>query len=258
MQEIINFFITKMSTLRVWGLENSTYYALAVVAIVYILIKKKEGYIWTLALLWCIMFLILYFPVTAYLIDLGLGEEIHWRSLWMLPNIMLIGYMATEYIADRQTVVRQLTAFGGLAVMLFMISRSPYTKEYFQRAENMFKIPNEAIEVADIMLEEDYVKAVVPLSISAYMRQYDPQIQLLYSRDGFSNSEQWLAHYILDSEQNGTISEDSWSIHLRDYKYNFFVIERGSGLDITLTNIGFTEWDQTSNYIIYHREVEEP
>lgn len=111
---------------------------------------------------------------------------VYWRLMWMVPVSFVIAYFLVKMVCRfRKNVVR--IAAAAMAVLCIIVTGERiYTVETFQQAENEYKLPQAAIEVADVMGLAGFgwkVKAVVPNELLCYIRQYRCDVGLFYGRN---------------------------------------------------------------------------
>ena len=121
-----------------------------------------------------------FFPLFYYGYQI-LDQGTYYRILWILPMTVTIGYASVK-ILGRYPMGSIL-----IGAMVIMISgKYIYSNEYISQAENAYHIPQEVIEVCDIMMpkeEEENVKGVFPDGLIHFIRQYSSRIHMAYGRD---------------------------------------------------------------------------
>lgn len=111
---------------------------------------------------------------------------VYWRLLWMVPVIFVTAYFFVEMIYKLRKNGIRIVAAVAVLFCLIVTGERIYTTVTFQRAENEYKLPQAAIEVADTMAAVGIdwkVKAVVPNELLCYIRQYRCDVGLLYGRN---------------------------------------------------------------------------
>ena len=126
-------------------------------------------------------------PLFRYLWVDGLHLQYYWRVLWIVPVIPFCACLAPA-ITEK---LNNSSLKGGIAVTcaaVFVLTGTFIYSQahcyFFIPAENMEKLPQPAIEIAEALLElEDHPRVVAEPSIGIYLRQYSSDIDLLYGRD---------------------------------------------------------------------------
>ena len=77
--------------------DEGLHFILMFLALIYIMISKKEKYHRRLFIGYSLIFTIVYFcPVTSWVITRAVGELVYWRMLWMMPLPVIIAYAAVK------------------------------------------------------------------------------------------------------------------------------------------------------------------
>lgn len=195
------------------------------------------------------LFFVPYFYMAYSLLD-----ETYYRILWMLPMTVVIAYAGCKLIGVHTKIGLAL-----LSVILVMSGTYVYKSQYITKAENEYHLPQEAIEVCDMIKPEpgkERVWAAVPTDLVHFVRQYTTTIQLAFGRDRMVAAwDAWLWYtpnelydlYIqptMDLQQLSDISTDMYC--------NYVVLEKtkeligGEPADFELMKIG-----ETQHYDVY-------
>jgi len=168
---------------------DSTYLVLFYIALLYAFIadrKLRELLVYPSLTVMVIAFM----PVTAKIIaEYIIGAEVYWRVFWLLPIIIVIAYAATHMIMSRKKASSRSITFLVLLLLIALSGKFILTGENFEMPENYFKIPNEAIFIAEMIKEDKGTdiesaapKLAVPYELACTIRQYDASIPLLFGR----------------------------------------------------------------------------
>lgn len=134
---------------------------------------------------------------------------VYWRLMWMVPVSFVIAYFFVKVIYRfRRKAVRFIAVAAAISAIIVTGDRI-YTKETFQKAENDYKLPQAAIEVADVMAAAGVdwkVKVVVPNELLCYIRQYRCDVGLFYGRNagGFISDIGEDEQKVYEQMSNGT------------------------------------------------------
>lgn len=144
--------------------------------------KQKDRRV-LMVLLPITVFAIFMFPLFAWVVIQYAETEIYYRILWLLPVTAVIAYVGAK-LASGLKGWRRLGAVGVLVAIICFCGDYVYDNPYFTKAENTFHVPNTVIELCDGMILPDReVRAVVPVDMVQYVRQYTPYVQLAFGRD---------------------------------------------------------------------------
>lgn len=182
----------------------------------------------------------------------------YWRLLWMFPNAIIVALAIMVFVKSRKKKWIKIIILVVVGVILLFSGTNTFVERYFILIQNAQKISQEAIDVSEaIMKIEESPKVVVPWQLYSEMRQYAPEISLLYGRnvDGYITS--W--------------SEDSMNIafHMEqenpDYDYILSMVVRNECEFIVtykdkpiqeeyLSKYGYVKKCEASGYYIYYNE----
>lgn len=113
----------------------------------------------------------------------------YWRVFWLFPVAFVVSAAAIVWY---EKIKQQKKQFIFLLVLIFLIGcngKNMFVKQMFYTdTRNAYKLPQEAIDVADALLELDTEPRVVMCSeLYSYVRQYSTDIKMMYGRnaDGY-------------------------------------------------------------------------
>lgn len=174
-------------------------------------------------------------------------SETYYRLLWLIPMSMVSAYGALKLCAKRRKLMLVLMSIAIIACGSFV-----YSSEHITKAENMYHLPQEAIEVAELIdPEEGRVMALVPADLIYYIRQYSSNISMPYGREMLI--ARWDYYNAMYEAMEGVeVIETSSFVELtRDYACNYVVLKKDRKIQEPLTDYGFILYAQTDNYVIY-------
>lgn len=134
----------------------------------------------------------------ATIFDSDVGGRFSW--VFMIPAVAALGctFMVTglehnqegENESDRKTVEKkQMLLVIILVPVIFLCGVFQITDYRFQKAENLYKLPQSLIDISDTILEEQNAKGdgkariIVPYEIAHVFRQYSTDIEMLFGED---------------------------------------------------------------------------
>lgn len=172
---------------------------------------------------------VLFFIPYFYMLYDTLDNGTYYRVLWMLPMTVVIAYAGCRLIG-----VHTKMGLALLAVLLIFSGTYVYTGEYMRVAENEYHIPQEVIEVCDMIRPDEgreRVWAAFPPEMVHFVRQYTTTIQLPFGRDQLVSSwkknenplyDLYASDYVMDMEQ---LSE-----YATEYYCNYVILEKDRDL----------------------------
>ena len=216
-----------------------------------------------------------YNPVFPHLLTLFTKiDSEYYRFFWMTPVIVLVPYVATKLIlALMNGEITHKKSVIALTVAIFVLAANPMFKSGMRLAENEYKVPNEMIEVSEIIhadSEREYPKAFLEYEYNMQMRQYDAKMLLTIDREDYlyAVSKEYTTQMIDDDEfpqyrllagliryQNVNPEKIVDALEMTDTEY--IVLTTGSTMIPVLKREGLTEVATTKNHTILKYEQQE-
>ena len=216
MREIIEIFKAYNGT--------GYYCILFIIALIYLWFTEEDKRIRALLIYTPTVIQILFFIPIFYVIYNRLDDGTYYRILWLLPMTVVIAYAGCKVIGIHTRVGLAL-----LSAILVMSGTYVYKSVYMTRAENEYHIPQEVVEVCEIIKPEEgkeRVWAVVPLDLIHYVRQYTTRIQLAYGRDSIVQSWVKADNELYDLYAEPVMDLDRLSEVATEYYCNYVIIEK--------------------------------
>lgn len=233
--------------------------ALFFAALLYLIAVKREEEEGDRKLIvgYSILFAILYLcPVTAYIImEYCIGTSVYWRMFWLLPTIIVTSYVFVKWLFSTRGR-GQFALFFAVAAVVIVVTGAPvYTQENFSAAENAYKIPQNAIDICELIEQdrgEGTAKVTVPNELLCYIRQYDASIRMPYGRNALTGQRLGERRtQIYEMMTSGNIDWERMIQLLKDEKSNYFVYPAGIGVE-ELESGGYTLIGDVNGYSIYN------
>lgn len=143
----------------------------------------------------------------------------------------------------------------GLVVMTAAVIASGtyvYQSEHITKAENWYHLPQEAVEVAELIdPEEGRVTAIVPADLIYYIRQYSSRINMPYGREMLIARWDYYNDIYEAMEETEVIETSSFVELTRAYGCDYVVLNKERKTEEPLTDYGFVLYAQTEKYLIY-------
>ena len=154
------------------------------ISLIYLWIVEKRKPVRILFIYVPVILLLVFFnPLFAKLVYRVADDEIYYRILWLLPMTIVTAFAIVDVFGKLEGVKK--AAFGVVSALVVMMSgRFIYNNPYFERAENLYHMPQTVVDICDaIEVEGREVKAVFPLEMLQYVRQYSPVVCMPYGRE---------------------------------------------------------------------------
>lgn len=229
--------------------QNKFLFGIFLFFLLYLWLKEKNKICRALFVYVPTMMLILFFcpifrKVFVALLD---DAETYYRLLWLLQMSMVSAYGAVKLCSKYRKI--------GLVVMTIAIvvcGSYVYKSEHITKAENWYHLPEEAVEVAELIdPEEGRVMAIVPSDLIYYIRQYSSRINMPYGREMLIARWDYYNDIYEAMEEAEVIETASFVELTRSYGCDYVVLKNERELEEPLTDYGFTVYAQTENYLIY-------
>ena len=228
---------------------QSRYQLLLYLSIVIILLKEKESWKRITFGWYGIACLIgLMNPIIVKITSIIWGESVAYycRQISLIPIFIVIAY---GMVLALHKIRAKNKAIIVILVVLFMCinGQNIYEENWYTKAENFNKIPNEVIEIADFFQNKgSSIRIAAPTTISPYLRQYYNIVQLQgrYVDDG--NMEADL--------QNATPDADAVMQYAGKIECDYIVVKGNNDIKNIYEEAGYVECFTTENYLIYKVE----
>lgn len=226
---------------------------LVIASVVMLLIKEKNSEIRHLVYYIIATVAILCMPLTAYILNKYFIQNVYFRTFWLVPSALIIAsalIKGTEHARRR----KGNAVLAALVIIIVIGGKFVYTNENFVKAENRYKIPNEAIEICEIVTTEgEDVKIVVPEDIVSYIRQYNSAIEMLYGRS-LGKDTQRGKEYKLLLQINEELTEPRWvGGYLKNREIDFLIMNKELPNNESLkalNDYGYNIYSETDSYIV--------
>lgn len=213
--------------------------------------RQKIGTVSVLGLL------VIFNPLFYQVVGTRFLSGVYWRLFWILPVTIACGVMFTELISIIRKYWVRLLALAVLCLVIGKAGTRVINGETYTAAENRYQIPQEAVEVSELILEANEgfeSMAVVPDELTCYIRQYTSKIRLAYGRNlwGFISSPtaEQVALYELVTSGNPDPKDLHKELTAQGCNYIVFNTEKQE-LPSNLEANGFSLCGETGQYRLY-------
>lgn len=254
--EIKNFLIVERGVAGQY-FSNGLYLIFYFLAL-FFLFKKRPDLKKTLLLPVCILLFLFVLPKTSHFILSYMfeGGGIYWRYFWLLQVDVIIAVSVVETIGIKCKQRSQL--FLVILGILIVSGSFIFNQNNFQKADNLYKIPKEVIEICDLIkldagdsyLLEDLT--VAPASFAGWIRMYDGNICLLYGRYSdytYTKNEdtEEIDKYLSQKEGN---AEDVFD-KIEKNECTYLIIQNDMEVQEKAENRKYILLGETSQYLLY-------
>lgn len=222
---------------------------------IYLCFRKTTDIAKNLLVRYTVVCLILmYNPVFVYVAYVYLkGANSFVRVYYLLPIIYVTAYAFTDAVMRFR---RKWTAYIAGAVLsggVMLAGSTFYSETYFQATENIYKIPQEVLDIIGAMQGyDDDIYLIGPNQILPFLRQYDSNVYLLYGRNGAGKTD---GGELMISFDSGTWSAESIRASMVGHTCRFVIFYAGDGRTQQMLDMGGSLIARTQQYeVIYFAE----
>lgn len=229
--------------------DNKAYLLMALLALLFLFILNKHTDISKYILYGSIIIiLIVCNPLIGYVIAIFIGKGVYWRVFWMLPIVIMIAYSITWCI-QKQDKNKKLAVGIIFTLIIVMCGDYMFSSDNFTIVNNAYKVSDETVAVCNMLLaDEEDVRAIVPLSLSIEVRQYDASIKLLFGRKDYDKDLKKVVQEI----DKDIIDIELIDEYAKKYDCTHVVIKNSSELSESPEEYDWKCISTIGNYIIYN------
>ncbi|MCM1045115.1 MAG: hypothetical protein NC417_06370 [Candidatus Gastranaerophilales bacterium] len=243
MREVITLFREYMGTglVVIWfGLS-----------LLYLFLREKRKMVRILFVYVPVILLLIFFnPLFAKLVYRFADAEVYYRILWLLPITPVIAYVVIDLFG--QLAGKGRWVFAGAAAVLLMISGSLiYQNPFFHKAENWYHIPQNVVDICDIIkVEGREVMAVFPIELLQYVRQYDGTVCMPYGRE--VTVDRWNKWgFLCDAMEAEETDAAQLADLARGQGCHYIILAQDKNIVGTLAEYDYVVFGQVDGYVIY-------
>lgn len=242
---------------------NVSFHILALIALVGIYLRQNDRY--RKRLKWFIVTItILVFNDLAYwLIAKFNGEYVYYRFFWMFPVTIIIAIFISSILneqwANKKLCIIVISMAVGIA---FIGGQSSIGLDGMVVAENIYKIPDEVIQISEILHEDagdDNIVIATDYEMLVYYRQYDASVRLTYGLQAYNGQkkmteEQVVIYEVLQNRNWQEVQTNDFLDSLKMRKVNYVVVAKNEELNEYLLQAGLICLNKDSEYLVYRVE----
>ena len=214
---------------------------------------RKKIFLGILPLVMVIGFLL---PVTkiVYVAAFSEGSDTYYRLLWLVPMCLVIGYAFCKLIFGQQGKVKQRIALVISLAVMALCGSCVYLNQYMTLAENAYHIPQNVIDICDVIAPaegEPRVRAAFPSELVHFVRQYDTDILLPFGREMVVTQWDYYNPVYEVMEKPEVIDAKALVEATRQTECSYIVLSVDRQIDMDLRNLGLELVDTVDDYYIY-------
>ncbi len=224
----------------------------------------------------CSLFLLVtvYNPVTPVILMrfFDVNSE-YYRFFWITPLIIAVPYVCVKVIASVTDTPKKIL-LALLFAVLFILSGNFIYANGYHRADNVYKMPEELMEVSDLIhadAEVTYPKAFLEYEYNMQMRQYDPKMLLTVDREDYlyATAANYTEEMIQDDDhpqyrilaaliKYQQVDADAFADALELTHTEYVVLSKANPMQAFVKQAGLYPVAQTENRTVYKYDLKEP
>ena len=223
------------------------------IGILWILWKEKDWLRKILLGVLPLVFLFFYWcPVTGIFFMKVLGENVYWRILWLLLLAVIIPYAGCLLLKQLSGMKRQITFLGLLAV-IGISGKCVLSSEWFEVSTNVYKVPENVMQIADLLPENVHV--VASNRLTPYLRLRDPSLTLEYARNALVFNGMDVVYgptaNLYKELQKEEIDVSKAASLAREQKCTFIIISKSHTYNGIWEDYGYEFYHETEEFAIW-------
>ena len=234
-------YITK----EYWG--SFVFPALFIIALLGIILIEKEK-IKRYAFLWypALVLVFIYNPLTVFvsgkIYEASTFDQYYRRFFTLIPVIANIAFGITLWLTKLKGV-KKLVAFMAALLVIGVGGNLIYSEEWFTKAENKMKVPQDVVTISDLFADydSDKIRIMAPKDIAVYLRQIDSRFSMPYARDIPDE-----AYELTNPEPKPQVIVD----YCKQENVDFVIVSAVDTVLNTYLNYGFKLYGRTPYYAV--------
>jgi len=162
----------------------------------------------------------------------------------------VIAFAAVDF-CYRQKGIRRVIVTGVSAIVIVISGSYIYSNPYFEKAENIYHVPQSVVEICDaIEVEGREVMALFPKEMLQYVRQYSPVVCMPYGREiTVDRWNYWLELY--DLMEAEVIRSERLCELARIHTCAYIILPEEKPVDGSLNDYDYETFGAVPGYVIY-------
>lgn len=231
--------------------ENHFLAAIYLFALLYLWLTEKDKcrravFVYAPTLLLLLFFCPLFRKVFVRVLE---DSETYYRLLWLLQMSLVSAYGLLKLMGRHRRI-----GLAAVCLMIVACGDYVYDSEHISRAENVYHLPQEAIDIVDLIEPETgRVTALVPADLIYYVRQYSTDIELPYGREMLISRWDYYNAMYEAMEEAEVIDTPSFVELTRNGNFpcTYVVLKEDRKISEPLTDYGFSVCGRVGEFVVY-------
>lgn len=231
--------------------ENHFLAAIYLFALLYLWLTEKDKcrravFVYVPTLLLLLFFCPLFRKVFVRVLE---DSETYYRLLWLLQMSLVSAYGLLKLMGRHRRI-----GLAAVCLMIVACGDYVYDSEHISKAENVYHLPQEAIDIVDLIEPETgRVTALVPADLIYYVRQYSTDIELPYGREMLISRWDYYNAMYEAMEEAEVIDTPSFVELTRNGNFpcTYVVLKEDRKISEPLTDYGFSVCGRVGEFVVY-------
>ncbi len=195
-------------------------------------------------------------PVTkiVYVAVFDDGSDTYYRLLWIIPMYAVIAYGACKALIRMKRASVRRGIFALMLVIIAVTGSFVYGNQYMSVAENLYHIPQNVIDICDVISPAEgqpRVRAAFPSELVHFVRQYDTDILMPYGREMVVTQWDYYNAVYEVMEKPETIDVDALLEATRQTKCHYIILADSRKINGNLSDYGLNAIANIDGYTIF-------
>ena len=182
------------------------------------------------------------------------GSDTYYRLLWIIPMYAVIAYGACKALIRMKRAYVRRGSFALMLVIIAVTGSFVYGNQYMSVAENLYHIPQNVIDICDVISPAEgqpRVRAAFPSELVHFVRQYDTDILMPYGREMVVTQWDYYNAVYEVMEKPETIDVDALLEATRQTKCHYIVLADSRKINGNLLDYGLNAIANIDGYTIF-------
>lgn len=172
--------------------------------------------------------------------------QVYWRFFWLFPIAPTVAYAFTKIVKEKKEKFSKVFLVLFITFVISFSGIKMFSEANYQKVNNVYKVRDDILSAIVIIgeQEKENKKAMVPIEIVPWVRQYDASISIEYDRSP-SNSYSWFVRAFEECKIKAYMQK------YLDDGCNFIVLNRWGEYDANPEDYGFEKVGENVNFLVY-------
>ena len=194
-----------------------------------------------------------------YIVDKGLMTYNRYvRLYWLLPITFVLAFLCVKMVTKARRWRRIAIALICTGIIIYT-GYYMFTEESYTKMTNLYKIPDDVIEICDFIEEDvrfanqklEEIRIVVPSDYSNYIFQYNGNIKLLYGRYSDYSPFYSIAENMRKLMESPELDVQAICVGAHESECDYIVVDANKPKKGKFIKYNYEKIIETEDYVIY-------